>query len=153
MDESEQVREINKLNLVKRLINFVKYFWSIRFIRFLFVGGINTLFGYGVYTGLILLHLHYALASLISTIAGIFFNFFTVGNFVFRNKDSKLVFRFFAVYGITYLINLGFLKVFNNMHMNMVLAGAILLLPISLISYTLNRLLVFRNKPDQLKTE
>jgi len=128
----------------EKTLGQVKKIWSIRFVRFLVVGGINTLFGYLVYSGFILLNIHYALASLISTIIGIIFNFFTTGTIVFRNKNPKLIIRFFSVYGITYLINLGFLKVFSDLKMNMVLAGGILLLPMAVLSYFLNRVLVFR---------
>jgi len=35
-----------------------------RFIRFLLVGGVNTLFGYGVFVSLIYIGLHYSLAAL-----------------------------------------------------------------------------------------
>ena len=132
-------------SLVEKIVSLVKRVWAIRFARFLFVGGINTLFGYLVYSAFILLNVHYALASFMSTIIGIVFNFFTTGNIVFRNKNPKLIVRFFGVYGITYLINLGFLKIFESIHMNMVLAGAILLLPMAVISYFLNRALVFRS--------
>lgn len=135
-----------KKSLFERFWGIVKKIWAIRFIRFLVVGGINTLFGYFVYTVFILLKVHYSLALLLGTIIGIIFNFITTGNIVFRNKNPRLIFRFFLVYGITYLLNLGFLRVFNELKMDMVLAGAIPLLPMAIISYFLNRALVFRGK-------
>lgn len=135
--------------LVERVIGLVKKFWSFRFIRFLFVGGINTLFGYSVFSVFILLQIHYALASLFSTILGIIFNFFTTGKIVFRNNDPKLIFKFFGVYGIIYLINLLFLKLFDTYHVNMLIAGAILVFPVAILSYFLNKALVFRVKNDK----
>ncbi|MHC5824813.1 MAG: GtrA family protein, partial [Nostoc sp.] len=47
------------------------HFLSKRFIRFLIVGGINTLFGYSLFALLILLNFHYEIAALISTACGI----------------------------------------------------------------------------------
>ena len=128
----------------KKTMSLVKRLWSIRLVRFLFVGGINTLFSYLVYSGLILLQFHYAIASLLATILGILFNFFTTGKIVFRNNDRKLLLKFFGVYGITYLINLCFLKIFDACRVNMLIAGAILVLPIAILSYFLNKTLVFR---------
>ena len=135
--------------LVERVIRLVKKLWSVRFVRFLFVGGINTLFGYSVFSVFILLQIHYALASLLSTIIGVLFNFFTTGKIVFKNNDPKLILKFFGVYGIIYLINLLFLRIFDTYHVNMLIAGAILVFPMAILSYFLNKALVFRVKNDK----
>ena len=144
MVETKQVDEPLKETLVKRVINFIKYSWSIRFFRFLVVGGINTLFGYTIYSIFILLRTHYAIASLLSLICGVIFNFFTTGRIVFHNKNSSLIFRFFLVYGITYLVNLFALSRFDAAGFNMLAAGAIMVLPLAVLSYFLNKKLVFQ---------
>jgi putative flippase GtrA len=136
--------DLSKTTLISRLKELIKRLWAIRFIRFLVVGGINTLFGYLMYAIFILLHVHYALASLLGTIMGIIFNFFTTGRIVFLNKELKLIFRFFLVYGITYLVKLFFLRIFDSYKIDMLTAGAVLLFPIALLSYSLNKTLVFR---------
>ena len=78
------------------------------------MGGVNTAFGYGVFALFILLNRHFrvcspeaelVLAPLISQICGILFNFKTTGTIVFRNRNNRLILRFFAVYSITYLLN------------------------------------------------
>ena len=135
--------------LVERLNILVKKVWSNRFLRFLIVGGINTLFGYLVFSVFILLQIHYAIASLMSTILGILFNFFTTGRIVFKNSDPKLIYKFFGVYGISYLIGLFFLRIFNTYQVNMLIAGAIMILPMAILSYFLNRTFVF--KGDNIK--
>lgn len=131
-----------------RFFNFVKQIWAIRFVRFLFVGGINTLFSYLVYAIFILLHVHYGIASFLSTVIGIIFNFFTTGRIVFDNKDFKLIFKFFMVYGVTYLVNLFFLRIFDQYGVNMLIAGAFTTLPIAILSYLLNKRFVFQNSFD-----
>jgi putative flippase GtrA len=115
-----------------------------RFIKFLFVGGFNTLFGYAMYAGFIALGFHYTLASLCSTVLGTFFNFITTGTFVFNNKEGKLIYRFIAVYILIYLINVLLLKVLLWFGMNSYVSGALLLLPMAIISFLLNRTFVFR---------
>lgn len=129
-----------------------KYRWIIeflltkerkRFILFLVVGGVNTLFGYSLYALLLYLHLHYALASLLATIGGVLFNFKTTGIIVFKNNNNRLLVRFMAVYSVTYLINLGCLKVFSSFNANMYIAGAVFILPMALLTFVLQKKCVF----------
>ena len=150
MNNTSQGNGNQERPFINRIIELVKRLWSIRFIRFLFVGGVNTLFGYLVFSAFILLKIHYAVASLIATILGILFNFFTTGRIVFRNNSFRLIFRFFIVYGITYLVNLFFLRIFSFYQVNMLVAGAILAFPVAILSYFLQKALVFRAKPDKI---
>ena len=135
---------MENLSLKDKLIDLIRTIWSIRFVRFLFVGGLNTLFSYVIYAILILLNVHYTLATLISTILGIIFNFFTTGSIVFRNRKLSLMLRFFLVYGFTYLVNILLLSFFETKQVDMLIAGAIVTLPVALLSYFLNAKLVFR---------
>lgn len=125
------------------LFFFRETFLDKRFIRFLFVGGINTLFGYSVFALFIFLKFHYSLAVLFGTILGILFNFKTTGKMVFNNADNSLLFRFVGIYTVTYLINVACLKVFDVFKINMFLAGAFLILPMALFSFMLQRKFVF----------
>lgn len=112
-------------------------------VLFFIIGGVNTCFGYSLYALLIFLHLHYALASFLGTIGGVLFNFKTTGTIVFKNHDNRLIFRFIGVYCITYLVNVLCLKIFAGYDFNMYLAGAIMVIPIALLSYTLLKRFVF----------
>lgn len=135
---------MENLSFKDKLIDLIKTIWSIRFVRFLFVGGLNTLFSYVIYAILILLNVHFTVATLISTILGIIFNFFTTGSIVFRNRKLSLMLRFFLVYGFTYLVNILLLSFFETKQVDMLIAGAIVTLPVALLSYFLNAKLVFR---------
>lgn len=148
MDNNNQEEVFSSRTIAERALWFVNKIWSIRFIRFLFVGGLNTLFGYFVFSVFILLQIHYSIASLLATILGVLFNYFTTGRIVFNNSDSKLLIKFFGVYGITYLINLLFLKIFDSYQVNMLVAGAILIFPMAFLSYFLNKTFVFRVEND-----
>lgn len=117
---------------------------SNKFIRFLFVGGLNAAFGYSVYAILIYLHVHYSLAALMATILGVLFNFKTTGRLVFKSKNNRLLFKFIGVYAIIYVINVASLKVFNFFKVDMYLAGAAMLLPMAAIAFILNKNLVFK---------
>jgi len=118
----------------------------VKFIKFLIVGGINTLFSLVVYLILVYFGIHYILASLIATILGILFNFKTYGTLVFKNKDNSLIFRFFLVYTITYIIGISCLKLMLIIGLNKYTAGLILTIPNALLGYFLNRRFVFNRK-------
>ena len=114
-----------------------------KLVRFFLVSGINTAFGYGLFALLIYLGMVYPLALFLSTVLGILFNFKTIGSFVFKNHNNYLILKFFGVYAITYLVNLGSLAVLQYLSVNIYISAAILLLPIGLIAYALNTTFVF----------
>ncbi|MFA5793885.1 MAG: GtrA family protein [Candidatus Brocadiia bacterium] len=117
-----------------------------QFIRFLIVGGVNTVFGYSIYALFIYIGLHYTIAALASTILGVLFNFKTTGIFVFKSNRNSLLFKFIGVYAVIYLLNIACLKIFNMLEVNMYLAGAILILPLAVLSFILNKKYVFKEQ-------
>jgi len=129
----------------------IKFFSKIdkQFIKFLFVGGINTAFGYGIFALFIFIGLHYSLAVFLGTVCGILFNFKTTGSLVFKNKNNALIFRFFGVYGVTFILNVIGLKLFTIFDINNYLGGALLILPMAVVSFGLNKKLVFSTDKKQ----
>jgi putative flippase GtrA len=125
------------------MVILVHRLWAIQLFRFLLVGGLNTVFGYTVFAVLILLHLHYVWAALLGQICGVLFNFKTTGTIVFKNKDNHLIFQFVGVYLVTYLITIALLKILDYYGVSSLAAGAIVILPVALLAYFLNKKFVF----------
>jgi len=94
-----------------------------QFIRFLLVGVINTLFGYGVYAFLLLLGVHFTLAALLSTIFGVLFNFKSTGALVFKSNNNQLIIKFFVVYGILYFLNVTGIYILSTVNINHQVGG------------------------------
>ena len=117
-----------------------------KLVLFFLVSGINTVFGYGLFALFLYLGLSYSIALLISTIAGVFFNFKTIGNLVFKAHDNRLIVKFFGVYALTYCCNLSCLYVLTNLGINAYISGALLAIPIGILSFVLNKILVFNRK-------
>ena len=118
-----------------------------KFIRFIFVGILNTIFGYSLFALFIYFNIHYSLAVFLSTLLGVLFNFKTIGNLVFKSNDNSLIFRFILVYVLIYLLNITFLWLFKiNGLENMYINGLLLLVPLALISFVLNNKFVFIKK-------
>ena len=119
-------------------------------VKFLFVAGINTLFGYSIYA-LILFLLKNVYASIVlSNIIAILFNFKTYGAIVFKSHDNSKIFRFFAVYLFAMCFQMGFMKVLNMAGVtNSYLAGAIITLPSAGLSFLLMRRFVYIRKVSE----
>jgi putative flippase GtrA len=127
------------------LCAFLRRFWEIRLFRFFVIGAVNTLFSYLIYAGAILIGMHYTLATLISTVLGIIFNFFTTGKVVFRSLEGRRFFLFMLVYAVTYVVNILLLRLLVDViHINKLIAGALVTLPVALLSYYLNARWTFR---------
>ncbi len=114
-----------------------------RLLRFLVVGGVNTLFGYGAYALFVVIGLHYAMAALLGTIAGVLFNFFTTGRLVFDRLSAADLWRFVAVYGIVYLLNVGALALLARLGIGPYAGGLACIVPMALVSFVLQRRFVF----------
>lgn len=127
-----------------------KFKVNYKFVKFLFVGGINTLFGYSIYSLFLFIGLSYPLALLLGTIIALLFNFKTTGKIVFKNSDNRLIFKFLLNYALLYFLNLFFLRIFDLLKINLYLAGFVLLLPMACISFLLMNKFVFgRIKKDE----
>lgn len=124
------------------ILSFLKQ--NSQFIRFLFIGGINTLFGYSVYVTGLILGLHFSLAALFANILGVLFNFKTTGRFVFKSRNNALIFRFIGVYIFLYLLNVSLLNLFHLFSFDLKIAGAMTLLPLAILSFLLNKAFVFK---------
>lgn len=128
----------------------LKKFVKNKFIRFLFVGGLNTAFGYGIFASMLWFGLHYTLASFLSTILGILFNFKTTGVIVFDSHNNLLILKFFAVYGITYVLGVFGLYLFSLLRVSPYISGALLILPMACASFILNKKFVFETSKSRV---
>lgn len=120
-----------------------------QFAKFLAVGVLNTAVGYGIFAILLQLGLHYAVAAFLSTILGVLFNFQTIGGLVFGSRDPALIVRFFAVYGVTYLVNVGALRVLEATRLHVLASQALLLAPLAVLSFVLNQRFVFERAVER----
>jgi len=120
---------------------------SIKYIepyKYLFIGGINTVFSYGIFAFFLFLGLHYSVAVLVATVLGVMFNFQTYGKFVFKNHSQHLITKFVLVYIVIYLINVSLLSLADIFLMDLYLSGAIVLLPVAYLGYILNKRFVWK---------
>lgn len=117
--------------------------YQTQIVRFLFVGFLNTIFGYSVFVILLYSGIHHAISLFFSTIIGIVFNFKTLGILVFKSNSNKLIYRFFFVYLFSYVANLILMNMFHIIGLNFYFSAALSLVPVAFLSYLLNKKYVF----------
>ena len=115
-----------------------------QFVRFFGVCVLNTLFGFGCFSLLLSIGVHYTIALALSTICGVLFNFKTIGTLVFHSKENWRIFRFILVYILIYFFNAAGIYLVERCGGGALLGGAIMLLPAALLAYLLQKRFVFK---------
>ena len=128
---------MNAPGLIKKLFN-------IAFIKFLFVAGINTCFGYLMFAVCVFFIKNVYASVVVATIIAVLFNFNTYGRIVFKSKDNSKIYHFFGVYLFIMGVNMLLLKALAMAGIaNPYIAGGILTLPMAGLSFLLMRKFVF----------
>jgi putative flippase GtrA len=118
-----------------------------RLLRFFVAGAINTIFGFSIYALFILIRIPVPAALLAGTFAAVAFNFALTGGSVFRDLSIGRFPAFAASYGFLYFINLELIDMLSPWAGDPILAQAILILPMALLSYFTLSQVVFGAKP------
>ncbi|EKD53782.1 MAG: GtrA family protein [uncultured bacterium] len=116
---------------------------SREFITFLLVGILNTIVGYLFFVFFLFAGFHYTIAILFATCLGILFNFKTTGTLVFKNKNKRLLIHFIGIYILLYGWNVSLISLIHKIIPNFYIAGAMTSFFMAIISFYLNKHLVF----------
>lgn len=116
---------------------------SSQLLRFLLVGGLNTAVGYGLFAIFVWAGLAYPIAIGLATVLGVAFNFQSTGRLVFGGAPLSLLLRFVAVYVVVYLLNVSAVGGLLRLGMGVYLANALVILPMALVAFVLQRKFVF----------
>jgi len=123
-------------------------FFDKRAVRFLLVGVLNSIFGLGVFSGVVWIGQGTVTALLAGNAAGLVFNFLTTGGLVFRTLALHRLSKFAACYASMLLINYGLLEVLTPLVNNKIVAQAILTFPMAALSYAIMTLWIYKNTTD-----
>lgn len=113
-----------------------------RIALFLAVGLINTVFGYGVYVLCVAAGCGPALSVIVSTVAGVCFNFRTLGAVFMAQGPARLP-RFLAVYALLTPMNIALLRLAQYAGADLYLGEALALAVVTPLTYVSMRLFVF----------
>lgn len=112
--------------------------------RFILAGIVNTLFGWTIFSTLIILGMNVKVSLFSGMVFGILFNYMTIGGYAFK-KFSKLIFFKFILSNIfIYFLNILMLSLVQK-KIEEVILGQFLLLPLlATISFIIMKKVVFK---------
>lgn len=119
-----------------------------QFVRFVLAGLANTAFGLAVYSAAAFLGLATWAALLAGMLAGLAFNFVTLGGYAFRDLSLQRLPRFVGCYAATYLLNLGAIHALGALIADRIVCQVVLTPPMAVFSYLCLSRLVFRSRTD-----
>lgn len=137
------------------MVSFIKRLFELSFIKFLFVAGINTAFGFLMYALCVFVLKNVYVAVVVATIIAVIFNFNTYRRIVFKSNDHSRIYRFFGVYLFNMGLQMLLLRALAQVGIkNPYLAGAILTLPMAGLAFILMRKFVFHTSlaPEDLSS-
>lgn len=121
-----------------------------KIVRFLLVGGLNTLVGFLVFSLAIYLSNGNIGLSLAANIGvGVFFNYLSYGLGVFRSFGKRQFAKFVLAYAFLYLLNYAALQLMQDYHMNIYLAQFVNVFYLAPLSYLIFNKLVFVQSADR----
>jgi len=119
-----------------------------QFIKFIQIGIVNTMFGYGIFALCFLATRWPQLSAVVATVVGVLFNFFTTGRLVFGSRAMSALGPFVLGYVVTLSLNLVLLDAMLGLGVGALLAQA-LILPITVtLNYLVNSRIVFRTRAN-----
>jgi putative flippase GtrA len=114
--------------------------------RFVVAGVANTAFGFIVYSAAILAGAPVWAALLAGVVAGVVFNYVTIGGYAFRQLSWRNFPLFVLCYAAVYLTNLGLIELLSRSGLGVIVAQAIVTVPLAVLSYLMMRFLVFTGR-------
>ena len=115
--------------------------------RYYSVSLINTAFGYGTYALIVWAGVNLYVASTLSQLLGMTFNFFMFRAHVFKGSHASIP-AYIGAYGLNYAVALCFLALFHHVTASPYLAGLLALVAASALNFFVLRFIVFRARGD-----
>jgi len=133
----KNLKKVTQIFIFKKMKLNIKH--QKQFVVFLFVGGVNTIFGYSIFAFFIFLKLSYYLAFLFAATLGVIFNFMTTGRIVFKNKDFSLFYKFIFISIIMYFLHIILIRIINVHINNLYISGLMTMSVTALLAFYLNK--------------
>lgn len=110
-----------------------------RFVKFLFVGVLNTAFGFLAYAFFLrVVHLPWQWALAVSYVFGVLWNFMTHGKIVFRTQGMRRLPLYVLAYVVIYLTNkLALHILIDDVGMSDLWAQGLMVLPMAMVAFVL----------------
>jgi putative flippase GtrA len=113
-------------------------------LRFIMIGCVNTLFSFLFFAFFLRIGLDVELGSLCALSLGVVFSFYSQGTIVFKHTSFGALCRFIAAWGVIYFVNVAIVRSLMSSGHSSYLSAAIATVPVTALSYFIQKLVVFR---------
>jgi putative flippase GtrA len=121
-------------------------------VRFILVGGLNTVIGYALFALLVATGLNYPYAMMLTTSIGVMVNFKSTGKLVFNNSNNRLLFKFIALYVFIYFFNIMLIRGLDFFFHNVYISGIFSIMAAAVVSYYGNKNFIFTANQSMLNS-
>ena len=111
--------------------------------RFLVVGCLNTAFSYLIYACALYIGLSFVWANLCAVVSGVLVSFRMQRGLVFGEGRSGAFLRYIAFWAVIWVINIFIIWLMKIFVQDSYIAGALALIPVTIISYFVQKIWVF----------
>lgn len=131
--------------LISKNNELIRKHW-VQFGKFMVVGVLNTVIGYSIFVLITLLGFGPGVALTLTYTIGVPINYFTTGRMVFDSSSIKSFTFFIISYIAVYFVNFGSLTLLIRFGLSQLLAQAIVVPFIAVLSFLVFKNFVFRNR-------
>lgn len=121
-----------------------------RFLKFGIAGVINTIFSYILFALLVYFGVKYWVATILCYLIGLLFNYKTIEKIAFNDANKKSFKYFILIFIFQCGLNIGLLTMLLHMGINEYLAAWIVVIPLAIVGYVLNKKYVFQKNEKNL---
>jgi len=136
------------LKLKSFVLKLKSFVLNDKFLRFLIIGVLNTIFGYSLYSIFVVSQIDPVIALGGATFVGALFNYLTTARYVFASSGYSKLPKFILSYAIIYLTNAGLLQFLLEIGFSPLWAQAVLVPGIAVMSFLIFNYFVFNTKNE-----
>jgi pentose-5-phosphate-3-epimerase/putative flippase GtrA/broad specificity phosphatase PhoE len=145
---------LNNKPIKKTFERLASTFKSSQFLKFCFFGGISTIINYLFFFLLYKIGINYLVSSACGYISGVFVGFILNRRFTFKSTSKKYaieITKYFAVYAVSLVLGLAFLKFQVNLEVPVLLANIFTIALTTLTNFVGSKYLVFEKHTFRTK--
>jgi putative flippase GtrA len=113
------------------------------YLRYLFTGVLNTIFGVFIYLIFSQMGFNYTIALAFSTFVGVLFNYLTLSTIVFKTSNNIVLIKYFLNYLLIYCVSILLIYFLLKLGFDQNFSGAIVIVSMSLLNFYVLKRFVF----------
>jgi putative flippase GtrA len=113
------------------------------YLRYLFTGVLNTIFGVFVYLIFSQMGFNYTIALAFSTFVGVLFNYLTLSTLVFKTSNKMVLIKYYLNYLLVYCVSILWIYFLLKLGFDQNFSGVIVIITMSLLNFYVLKRFVF----------